>query len=69
MATENRRFLFGVFEREEDILAATRTAREGGLCIADVYTPFAVHGLDKAMDKEAFERIPIVQQALAGAPA
>jgi len=49
MNTDNRRFLFGVFEREEDILAATRTAREEGLCIADVYTPFAVHGLDKAM--------------------
>lgn len=44
-----RRTLVGVFEREEDILAATDAARREGLTILDVYTPYAVHGLDKAM--------------------
>jgi len=63
VATDNRRFLFGVFEREEDILAATRTAREAGLRIADVYTPFAVHGLDQAMGLRP-SRLPWIAFAL-----
>jgi hypothetical protein len=37
------------FAREEDILAAATQARKRGLHIADVYTPYAVHGLDLAM--------------------
>ncbi len=37
------------FAREEDILAATAEARKRGLRIVDVYTPYAVHGLDEAM--------------------
>jgi hypothetical protein len=43
------RVFLSVFEREEDILRATRQARESGLEIVDVYTPYAVHGLDEAM--------------------
>jgi len=46
---ENRRFLMGIFGDEADILGATRTARDMGLKIADVYAPYAVHGLDQAM--------------------
>ena len=45
----SRRTLIGVFDREEDILAATTAARHAGLTILDVYTPYAVHGLDTAM--------------------
>jgi hypothetical protein len=45
----DRRFLLAVFNSEEAILAATTDARDRGLTIADVYTPYAVHGLDKAM--------------------
>lgn len=44
-----RRTLIGVFSREEDILTATDAARRDGLTILDVYTPYAVHGLDQAM--------------------
>ena len=43
------RTLMGVFAREEDILSATDAARRAGLKILDVYTPYAVHGLDRAM--------------------
>jgi hypothetical protein len=39
----------GYFDTEEGILAATRRARETGLVIVDVFTPYAVHGLDSAM--------------------
>lgn len=45
----SRRFLVATFEREEDILAATRDVRRRNLRIVDVYSPYAVHGLDKAM--------------------
>jgi hypothetical protein len=43
------RVLVASFVREEDVLTATRAAREHGFRIADVYTPYAVHGLDRAM--------------------
>lgn len=46
------RTLAGVFAREEDILAATDAARRSGLRILDVYAPYAVHGLDRAMALE-----------------
>ncbi len=37
------------FTREQDVLAATGAVRKAGLGIRDVYTPYAVHGLDTAM--------------------
>ena len=43
------RVLYGTFKDEGDILGATREAREGGFRIVDVYTPYAVHGIEKAM--------------------
>lgn len=45
----SRRLFIGVFEDEEHVLAATREARMRGYKIADVYTPYAVHGMDEAM--------------------
>ena len=45
----SRRLLVSVFGTEQDILGATKSAREKGYDIVDVYTPFAVHGLDTAM--------------------
>jgi Protein of unknown function (DUF3341) len=43
------RVLIGVFENEGDVFRATAAARKEGLDIVDVYTPYAVHGLDRAM--------------------
>jgi hypothetical protein len=45
----NNRYVVGAFEREQDILHATSAARERGYRIVDVFTPYAVHGLDAAM--------------------
>jgi hypothetical protein len=45
----DRRLMIGIFTDEHDILAATRAARASGWKIADVYAPYAVHGMDKAM--------------------
>jgi len=39
----------GYFENEDQILAATTAARTSGMTIHDVYTPYAVHGMDDAM--------------------
>ena len=54
-----RRVMLGFFEREADVLAATHAARESGLHVLDVYTPYAVHGLDRAMGL-APSRLPVV---------
>jgi hypothetical protein len=43
------RLLVSVFEREDDVVQATIAARQEGLEIVDVYVPYAVHGLDRAM--------------------
>jgi len=45
----NRRVLIGVFDTEDAILDVTDAARRRGLKIVDVFAPYAVHGLDKAM--------------------
>ena len=66
----SRRRLLGFFEDEDDILAATRAVRGAGYEISDVYSPYAVHGLDKAMGLEP-SKLPWVGAALglAGAAA
>ncbi len=43
------RFLLATFSHEDDLLAATTAVRERGLHIVDAFTPYAVHGLDRAM--------------------
>ncbi|HKW99182.1 MAG TPA: DUF3341 domain-containing protein [Bryobacteraceae bacterium] len=55
----NRRVLIGIFESEEAILDVTDAARRRGLKIVDVFAPYAVHGLDKAMGLER-SRLPWV---------
>lgn len=55
----SKRYFIGIFEREEDILGVTREVRRRGLTIYDVFTPYAVHGLDQAMGLRR-SRIPIV---------
>ena len=57
------RMLLGFFEDEEDVLSATRALRRSGFRIADVYAPYAVHGLDKAMGLEP-SRLPWICFAL-----
>lgn len=42
-------FVIGYFDSEQHVVSATRKARAAGYNIADVYTPYAVHGLDEAM--------------------
>jgi hypothetical protein len=55
----SRQVLIARFATEEDVLGAVRAAREHGFRIADVYTPYAVHGLDQALGLR-HSRLPIV---------
>jgi hypothetical protein len=55
--------MVGIFTGEKELLEVTRTVRERGLKIVDVYAPYAVHGLDKAMGL-APSRLPWVCFAL-----
>jgi hypothetical protein len=43
------RVLLATFDHEDDLLAATDAVRRKGLCIVDAFTPYAVHGLERAM--------------------
>ena len=43
------RVFIGWFDDEHAVVRATAAAREAGLVVHDVFTPFAVHGLDEAM--------------------
>jgi hypothetical protein len=43
------RVVIAVFDREEHAIAAVAAAREHGLEIADVFGPYASHGLDRAL--------------------
>jgi hypothetical protein len=44
-----RRVLVGSFATGEDLLGAARAARQYGFAITDAYTPYPVHGLDRAL--------------------
>lgn len=55
----SREFLLGLFAEEENLMAAARRLRTEGFQIHDVFTPYAVHGLDEAMGVRR-SRLPIV---------
>ncbi|GMV65536.1 MAG: DUF3341 domain-containing protein [Candidatus Omnitrophica bacterium] len=44
----NRRIFMSVHECEEDLLGVVKAVRQQGLKIVDIYTPYPVHGLDRA---------------------
>lgn len=43
------RLLLATFDHEDDLLAAVVAMRNKGFRIVDAYTPYAVHGLERAM--------------------
>lgn len=45
----SERVLLATFDNDADLLAATAAARARGLRIIDAFTPYSVHGLDRAM--------------------
>ena len=51
------RVMIGIFQDVNDVLSVTRAVRKQGYRILDIYAPYAVHGLDKAMGLEP-SRLP-----------
>jgi len=45
----SERILLATFDYEDDLLGATAEVHKQGYSIVDVFTPHAVHGLDRAM--------------------
>lgn len=45
----SRRLVLGIFGDELGLLTATREVRRARLSVVDVFSPYPVHGLDKAM--------------------
>lgn len=46
---DNSKVLLGVYDNPDTILDATENLMKSGYDIKDVYTPFAVHGLDRIL--------------------
>ncbi|MBK9337121.1 MAG: DUF3341 domain-containing protein [Lewinellaceae bacterium] len=46
MAAASKKVLYGLYNDEEDLKSAVKSARKSHLDIMDVLTPFPVHGLD-----------------------
>ncbi len=46
---DSNKLLLGVYDNPDTVLEATENLIKGGYDIKDVYTPFAVHGLDRVM--------------------
>lgn len=44
-----KKFVVGCFDNEDKLFPAVKKVRTAGYKIHDIYTPFAVHGLDHAM--------------------
>lgn len=44
-----KKYIVGCFDEENTLFAAVKSVRRNGYKIKDVYTPFPIHGLDKAM--------------------
>lgn len=44
-----RRYFLGIFHQEDDVMKAVKNLRRQGIPVDDVFTPYAVHGLDEAM--------------------
>lgn len=45
----SKQFLLGVYDDEQPVLKAVRELRMKGIKVYDVYSPFAIHGMDEAL--------------------
>lgn len=54
-----KKFIVAIYDHEEKVLAAARKARQNGILLHDVYTPYVVHGLDDVMGIKR-SRLPII---------
>lgn len=43
------KIIYGMYADDDDLLAGVKAFNDKGIAITEVYTPFPVHGLDKAL--------------------
>lgn len=49
MSHQNKKFIYGIYDNADAIMHAVQSLRKNGVEIHDCYTPFPIHGLDRAM--------------------
>ncbi len=49
MSELSNKFLVGIFDDDDVVLKAVREVKDAGVRIHEVYSPFAIHGLDVAL--------------------
>lgn len=49
MASKNKKFIYGIFDDADAVMHSVEKLRAQGVDIHDCYTPYPVHGLDRAM--------------------
>ena len=49
VSTDHRLVIRALYDDDDTLLAAVKSVRENGHYVEEAYTPFPVHGLDKAM--------------------
>ena len=49
MSITNTKIVYGLYGDDDDLLKAVKSIRKQGITIDEVYTPFPVHNLDKAL--------------------
>lgn len=49
---QDKELIYGLYDDEEDLLRAVKSAKNDRLEIYDVYSPFPVHGLDDILELE-----------------
>ena len=54
----NTEVIYGLYDDEEDLLHAVKTAKNSHLEIHDVFSPFPVHGLDPILGLEESRSLP-----------
>lgn len=43
------KYFIGVFTTQKDVVGATESCRDAGLTFHDVFTPYAIHGMERSM--------------------
>ena len=58
MEHSSKNYLIGIYDDEEVVLSAVKQVKSAGVKVHEVYSPFAVHGLDVAIGHPR-TRIPV----------
>jgi Protein of unknown function (DUF3341) len=49
MSDSSKKYLVGVYDDDDVALKAVKTVRDAGVKVHEVYSPFAIHGMDDAI--------------------